>query len=136
MSLFDVPEGVLDARPEGARDFDFLQGCWIIRHRKLAERLVGCQTWGEIETGKVNWYRYFTRAAVNTRIALRHNSLPLVLVSHHHCKRPTHSDGTVNRVEAQDDAVLIVARDVWPGELEVAVEIAGKDLAPALGAVA
>ena len=25
MSLFDVPEEVLDARPQGAKDFDFLQ---------------------------------------------------------------------------------------------------------------
>ncbi len=45
MSLFDIPQEVLDARPQEAKDFDFLQGRWIIHHKKLAERLVGCQTW-------------------------------------------------------------------------------------------
>lgn len=51
MSLFsDIPQEVLDARPADARDFDFLQGRWLIRHKKLTERLVGCQTWGEFTT--------------------------------------------------------------------------------------
>jgi hypothetical protein len=54
VSLFDVPKGVLNARPDGARDFDFLQGRWIIRHKKLAERLVGCQRWEEFETPAAN----------------------------------------------------------------------------------
>src|SRR6478672_3098134 len=54
MSLFDVPEAVLDARPPGAKDFDFLQGRWLIRHKKLAERLVGCDTWSEFETPAAN----------------------------------------------------------------------------------
>jgi hypothetical protein len=35
MSLFDVPQEVLDARPQGAKDFDFLQGRWLIHHKKL-----------------------------------------------------------------------------------------------------
>lgn len=35
MSLFDVPQEVLDARPHGAKDFDFLQGRWLIHHKKL-----------------------------------------------------------------------------------------------------
>ena len=34
MSLFDVPEEVLNARPQGAKDFDFLQGRWLIHHKK------------------------------------------------------------------------------------------------------
>jgi len=51
MSLFsDIPEAVLDARPSGAHDFDFLQGRWMIHHKKLVERLVGCQTWEEFVT--------------------------------------------------------------------------------------
>lgn len=54
MSLFDAPREVLDARPQGAKDFDFLQGRWLIHHRKLAERLVGCQTWHEFETPAAN----------------------------------------------------------------------------------
>ena len=40
MSLFDVPQEVLNARPPGAKDFDFLQG--------------GCQTWYEFETPAAN----------------------------------------------------------------------------------
>jgi len=39
MSLFDVPEEVLDARPHGDKDFDFLQGRWLIHHKKTAVRL-------------------------------------------------------------------------------------------------
>lgn len=30
-----------------ARDFDFEFGKWQVRHRRLKERLVGCQTWEE-----------------------------------------------------------------------------------------
>lgn len=36
MSLFDIPQEILDARPQGAKDFDFLQGRWLIHHKKLA----------------------------------------------------------------------------------------------------
>ena len=54
MSLFDVPKNILNARPSGAEDFDFLQGRWLIRHKKLAERLVGCETWHEFETPAAN----------------------------------------------------------------------------------
>jgi len=54
MSLFAVPQKVLDARPQPAKDFDFLQGRWLIHHKKLAERLVGCDTWGEFETPAAN----------------------------------------------------------------------------------
>ena len=32
------------------KDFDFLQGRWLIHHKKLEERLVGCQTWQEFQT--------------------------------------------------------------------------------------
>jgi hypothetical protein len=54
MSLFNAPPDVLNARPYGAKDFDFLQGRWLIHHKKLAERLVGCQTWHEFETPAAN----------------------------------------------------------------------------------
>jgi len=54
MSLFDVPEEVLAARPQGAKDFDFLQGRWLISHKKLAERLVGSETWQEFRTPAAN----------------------------------------------------------------------------------
>jgi hypothetical protein len=54
MSLFDIPQEVLNARPQGAKDFDFLQGRWRINHKKLEERLVGCQIWYEFETPAAN----------------------------------------------------------------------------------
>ena len=54
MSLFDIPQEVLNARPQGAKDFDFLQGRWLIQHKKLAERLVDCRTWYEFRTPAAN----------------------------------------------------------------------------------
>lgn len=54
MSLLDIPGEVLDARPQGAKDFDFLQGRWLIHHKRLAERLVGCRTWEEFRTPAAN----------------------------------------------------------------------------------
>jgi hypothetical protein len=55
MGLFDAPsQAILDARPNGAKDFDFLQGRWLITHKKLAERLVGSQTWHEFKTPMAN----------------------------------------------------------------------------------
>jgi hypothetical protein len=54
MSLLAVPPEVLNARPQAAKDFDFLQGRWLIHHHKLAERLVGCETWVEFETPAAN----------------------------------------------------------------------------------
>jgi hypothetical protein len=53
LSLFDVPPEVLDARPRGAKDFVF-PGAVAIHHRKLAERLVGCQTRREFRTPAAN----------------------------------------------------------------------------------
>lgn len=54
MGLFDIPDEVLNARPQGAKDFDFLQGRWLIHHKQLAERLVGSQTWREFTTPFTN----------------------------------------------------------------------------------
>jgi hypothetical protein len=50
MSFFDIPDSVRSTWPAGARDFDFLQGEWIISHRRLRERLVGSTEWLEFET--------------------------------------------------------------------------------------
>jgi len=50
MTLFEIPDGVRAAWPKGARDFEFLEGEWIIQHRKLRERLVGSTEWLEFET--------------------------------------------------------------------------------------
>ena len=50
MSLFELPSSVRDGWPSGARDFDFLEGEWIIRHRRLRERLKGSTDWVEFET--------------------------------------------------------------------------------------
>jgi hypothetical protein len=49
-TLFDIPDDIRAAWPSGARDFDFLQGEWIIRHRRLRERLRGSNDWLEFET--------------------------------------------------------------------------------------
>src|SRR5262245_34145589 len=54
MNLFDAPEAVLNSRPPGAKDFDFLQGRWLINHRKLAELLVGVHTCEDVETPAAN----------------------------------------------------------------------------------
>jgi hypothetical protein len=35
---------------DGARDFDFLHGSWRIDHRRLTERLAGCDEWAELST--------------------------------------------------------------------------------------
>ena len=48
--MFDIPADVRAVLPGGARDFDFLEGEWIIEHRKLARRLVGSTEWLEFET--------------------------------------------------------------------------------------
>ena len=53
MLFFDIPEAVRSAWPAGARDFDFLQGEWVIHHRRLRERLVGSTEWAEFETPMV-----------------------------------------------------------------------------------
>src|SRR5579871_4749263 len=33
-----------------ARDFDFLHGSWLISHRRLRERLTGCDEWDSFES--------------------------------------------------------------------------------------
>jgi len=47
----------LDAEPTAPSDFDFEIGDWTVRHRRLKERLVGCDEWiefdGESSTRKV-----------------------------------------------------------------------------------
>jgi hypothetical protein len=48
--LFDVSDDMRCLLPDGARDFDFLEGHWVIRHRRLTQRLVGADTWEEFET--------------------------------------------------------------------------------------
>lgn len=50
MPLFDIPARLSNAWPAGASDFDFLQGEWLISHRRLRERLVGSTQWFEFET--------------------------------------------------------------------------------------
>lgn len=50
MSLFPVAAAVRAALPPQARAFDFLEGRWLIRHRRLRERLVSCTEWIEFET--------------------------------------------------------------------------------------
>lgn len=35
------------AQRDGSHDFDFFMGRWAVRHRRLKERLAGCQEWVE-----------------------------------------------------------------------------------------
>jgi len=53
MPLFELPSNVRAAWPSGARDLDFLEREWIIRHRRLRERLKGSNDWVEFETPMV-----------------------------------------------------------------------------------
>ncbi len=39
----------LPLRPDAPRDFDFIHGDWLVRHRRLRERLKGCQDWVHFE---------------------------------------------------------------------------------------
>ena len=50
MPLFQIADDIRAALPEQARAFDFLQGAWMIHHRRLRERLVGSTEWIEFET--------------------------------------------------------------------------------------
>lgn len=50
MSLFPIPEQLRDTLPAQARAFDFLQGAWLIHHRRLRARLVASIEWDEFQT--------------------------------------------------------------------------------------
>src|ERR1051325_469019 len=39
----------MQAENDGRNDFDFLVGNWIMRHRRLKERLNGCTEWEEFD---------------------------------------------------------------------------------------
>ena len=39
----------MQAENDGQNDFDFLVGKWIMRHRRLKERLKGCTEWEKFE---------------------------------------------------------------------------------------
>ncbi|MCA9712436.1 MAG: hypothetical protein KDK70_41790 [Myxococcales bacterium] len=38
-----------------SHDFDFLHGAWRVRHRRLRERLVGCEEWEEFDGTSTCW---------------------------------------------------------------------------------
>lgn len=53
-----------------AQDFDFLQGSWQVKNRKLQKRLANCQSWDEFDSritlvktllGQANVERYFAQ---------------------------------------------------------------------------
>jgi hypothetical protein len=50
MAFFKIPPIVRNGWPSGAGDFDFLEGEWLIHHRRLRERLAGSTDWDEFET--------------------------------------------------------------------------------------
>jgi hypothetical protein len=52
-------------QPDGRRDFDFFNGRWAVRHRRLEERLRGCDRWEEFEGTAVVWPLWGGRANVN-----------------------------------------------------------------------
>ena len=37
------------------QDFDFFIGRWQVRHRRLQQRLVGCQVWDEFDGESQVW---------------------------------------------------------------------------------
>jgi hypothetical protein len=39
----------LDPHPSAPTDFDFVLGDWLVRHRRLDERLVDCRRWTEFD---------------------------------------------------------------------------------------
>ncbi|KIC16821.1 MULTISPECIES: hypothetical protein [unclassified Leisingera] len=39
----------MDGKSSISRDFDFEFGSWVVRHRRLKERLTGCDEWEEFE---------------------------------------------------------------------------------------
>jgi hypothetical protein len=99
--------------------------------KRLPRRSKASNTW------KSKFLNFFKTVRPITKTRARQlEPNPLRLVRHHHCKSSADSDPAVRCIETQDDAVLLVAREVWPGELEVAVEVAGQDLASSLRAVA
>ena len=46
----EIPAEVRRDWPPDANDFDFLEGEWIIHHRRLRERLVGSTEWIAFKT--------------------------------------------------------------------------------------
>ncbi len=50
MPLFPIPDPLRDTLPAEARAFDFLQGSWLIHHRRRRTRLVGDTVWNEFQT--------------------------------------------------------------------------------------
>jgi len=52
-------------------DFDFLEGSWLVHHRRLKERLAGCDEWEEFES-TADAVRFFDGAGSFDVIGLEH----------------------------------------------------------------
>mgnify|MGYP006166679175 CR=1 FL=1 len=63
---------VLTIAPDAPKDFDFVIGDWTVKHRRLKERLQGCNEWlefdGELSSAdngvswETNWTMQFSPA--------------------------------------------------------------------------
>src|SRR5688572_8957628 len=42
-------------RTEGKQDFEFLYGQWLVRNRRLRQRLVGCKDWDVFDSMQKCW---------------------------------------------------------------------------------
>jgi hypothetical protein len=59
-----------DHLPKVTGDFDFLTGSWLVRHRRLRERLTGCTDWDEFENS------FEARTLLNGLVSLDEGALP------------------------------------------------------------
>ena len=64
----DVPA---DHLPKITSDFDFLTGHWLVRNRRLRERLTGCTEWDEFEN------TYEARTHLNGLVSIDEGALPV-----------------------------------------------------------
>lgn len=63
----DVPG---DHLPKVTSDFDFLTGSWLVRHRRLRERLTGCTDWDVFEN------TFEARTQLNGLVSIDEGALP------------------------------------------------------------
>ena len=60
-----------DHLPKITSDFDFLTGRWLVRNRRLRERLAGCTDWDEFEN------TYEARTHLNGLVSIDEGALPV-----------------------------------------------------------
>lgn len=60
-----------DHLPKVTSDFDFLTGTWLVRNRRLRERLAGCTDWDEFD------YTFEARTHLNGLVSIDEGAVPL-----------------------------------------------------------